>query len=108
MFWRRRVWDRIGPMDESFQFALDWDFILRAHVAGFQFKRLPRFLGCFRVHDEQKSATMPEIFNEETRRLRKTHLQRDPTIPEIQRALRGYLRLHVVFHRLYKAGLLSY
>ena len=30
LFWRKRVWDAIGPMDESFRFALDWDFIVRA------------------------------------------------------------------------------
>jgi len=35
MFWRRRVWDTIGPMDMSFHYALDWDFLLRAQAAGF-------------------------------------------------------------------------
>ena len=55
MFWRRRVWDKIGPFDESFHFALDWDFLLRAQAAGFRFLRLPRFLACFRVHNRQKT-----------------------------------------------------
>jgi glycosyltransferase involved in cell wall biosynthesis len=108
MFWRRRVWDKIGPMDETFHFALDWDFILRAHAAGFRFKRLPRFLACFRVHDQQKSNTMLATHNEETRRLREVHLKRDPAGREIRFAIRGYLRRHVVVHRLYKAGLLRY
>jgi len=31
MFWRRRVWREVGEFDESFRYALDWDFILRAH-----------------------------------------------------------------------------
>ena len=44
LFWRRRVWDRIGPFDENFQYALDWEFILRAGAAGFNFRRVPRFL----------------------------------------------------------------
>jgi len=61
MFWRRRVWDRIGPIDESFRFALDWDFMLRAQQAGFQMVRLPRFLGCFRIHAEQKTSAMMEV-----------------------------------------------
>lgn len=43
MFWRKRVWDRIGPIDESLHYAMDWDFILRAQAAGFKFARLPRF-----------------------------------------------------------------
>ena len=42
MFWRRQVWDKVGPLDESFQYALDWDFALRARAAGFRFLRLPR------------------------------------------------------------------
>jgi Glycosyl transferase family 2 len=29
MFWRRRVWDELGGLDETFRFAVDWDFILR-------------------------------------------------------------------------------
>jgi glycosyltransferase involved in cell wall biosynthesis len=39
LFWRRSVWDAVGPMDESFRFALDWNFIARAIQAGFRFKR---------------------------------------------------------------------
>ncbi|MGY4457022.1 hypothetical protein ACVWYI_000982 [Bradyrhizobium sp. LB13.1] len=33
VFWRKRVWDRIGPIDESLHYAMDWDFILRAQAA---------------------------------------------------------------------------
>lgn len=29
-FWRRRVWEKIGPLDESLHWGLDWDFYLRA------------------------------------------------------------------------------
>ena len=57
MFWRKRVWERIGPIDESFHYAMDWDFILRAQAAEFKFVRLPRFLACFRIHDAQKTAS---------------------------------------------------
>ena len=42
-------------MDESFKFAMDWDLILRFRDAGATFMRLPRFLGAFRVTDEQKT-----------------------------------------------------
>ena len=37
LFWHRRVWDAIGSFDESFSYALDSDFILRAQTAGFKF-----------------------------------------------------------------------
>jgi GT2 family glycosyltransferase len=107
MFWRRRVWDRIGPLDETFRFAIDWDFILRAHEAGFRFKRLPRFLACFRWHDRQKTSAMRQIGADEERRLRRRHLGYDPTGKEIGRKIKGYLRRHVLFHRAYKLRLLG-
>jgi len=47
MFWRKRVWDRVVELDESFRYALDWDFILRAQSLNFKFKRLPVFLVAF-------------------------------------------------------------
>jgi hypothetical protein len=41
MFWRKRVWQALGSIDENFHYALDWDFILRAQAVGFKFARLP-------------------------------------------------------------------
>lgn len=56
LFWRRSLWERVGSrMDESFKFAFDWDLLLRFQKAGARIVRLPWFLGCFRVHDAQKS-----------------------------------------------------
>jgi hypothetical protein len=101
------VWDRIGPLDETFRFAIDWDFILRAHEAGFHFKRLPRFLGCFRWHDRQKTSAMRQVGADEEKRLRRRHLGYEPTGKEISRRIKGYLRRHVLFHRAYKLRLLG-
>lgn len=56
MFWRRRIWDRVGGLDCRFQFALDWDFLLRCQAAGARITHIPEFLGCFRVHPDQKSS----------------------------------------------------
>ena len=107
MFWRRRVWNRVGPFDESLRFAIDWDFILRAHQEGFRFRRLPRFLACFRWHDRQKTSAMRKVGADEQKRLRQRHLGYDPTGKEIGRKIKGYLRRHVLFHRLYKLRLLG-
>jgi hypothetical protein len=42
LFWRRRIWDKIGgAFDESFDFALDWDLLLRFRDVG---ARLVRWL----------------------------------------------------------------
>jgi len=106
MFWRRRVWERAGPFDESLQFAMDWDFILRAGNMGFRFKRVPRFLGCFRIHDLQKTKSISAVGEAEAQRLRETYLGRNPTGREIRKALRKYVFRHVVFDRLYRASML--
>lgn len=56
MFWRRSIWERVGGrVNEEYQFALDWELVARFHRAGARFVRLPRFMACFRTHDEQKS-----------------------------------------------------
>ncbi len=56
LFWRKRAWDVAGGIDPSFQFALDWDLLARFHQAGCRIVRLPYFLGCFRVHPQQKTS----------------------------------------------------
>jgi predicted RNase H-like nuclease (RuvC/YqgF family) len=56
LFWRKRAWDLAGGIDPSFQFALDWDLLARFHGAGCRIVRLPYFLGCFRVHSQQKTS----------------------------------------------------
>ncbi len=71
LFWRRRAWDAVGGLDPSFQFALDWDLIARFQQAGARIVRLPYFLGCFRVHTEQKtSAQIHTLGHEEMTRIR--------------------------------------
>ena len=106
MFWRRRVWDKVGPFDASFQFALDWEFLLRAQAAGFRFQRLPRFLACFRVHNRQKTFLLTDTFGEERTRIRDRYLGSGQK--PARRAFKSYLRRQGLYHRLYKMGLLKY
>ena len=94
LWWRRSIWDRVGGrVDESFQFAMDWDLLVRFREAGARFARLPRFLGGFRVHPRQKTcASILEVGHEEMDRIRKRVLGRVPERSEIARAIRPYLR----------------
>jgi glycosyltransferase involved in cell wall biosynthesis len=110
MFWRRRIWERIGArFDESFNFAMDWDLLLRFRQAGAKVVRLPRFLGAFRVHDEQKSqAQLATIGEREMTLLRRRCHGRDVARREIRRGILGYLLRHAVCNRLYWWGLLRY
>jgi glycosyltransferase involved in cell wall biosynthesis len=107
MFWRRRVWDAIGPMDVKLHYALDWDFMLRAQAAGFKFARLRRFLACFRVHDEQKTTKNYELGRTEMQSLRLRSLGYVPSRREISRALLPYLSRQFIFHWSYRLGLLK-
>jgi glycosyltransferase involved in cell wall biosynthesis len=74
-FWRRRIWDRVGGIDSSFQFAFDWDLFLRFSEAGARFVRVPEFLAAFRTHPEQKTRTHMETLGrkEVDRLLRRVH-----------------------------------
>jgi GT2 family glycosyltransferase len=97
MFWRRSIWDKVGGrVDESFQFAMDWDLLVRFRAAGAHIVRLPRFLGGFRVHPHQKtSAEIADSGIQEMNRIRRRILGRVPSKREIQRALFPYLLRHI-------------
>jgi glycosyltransferase involved in cell wall biosynthesis len=110
LFWRRSIWEKVGKrFDTTFRFALDWDLLLRFRDAGARFRRLPRFLGAFRVHPAQKtSAQMETLGLHEMERLRTRALGRQVTQAEIVRHLRRYLLSHVVLHKLHRLGLIRY
>jgi glycosyltransferase involved in cell wall biosynthesis len=108
MFWRRRVSQALKSIDESFHYAMDWDFILRAQDAGFRFARLPRFLACFRVHDEQKTAATYDVGAREMQALRLRCLGFVPNHLQIRRAVAPYVARQFAFHWGYKLGLLKY
>ena len=89
MFWRKRIWDRVGGIDASFKFALDWDLLLRFKAAGACFARLPWFLGCFRLHSQQKTLTrLREDGIPEMEALRRRTFGRTPTHEELHLAIR--------------------
>jgi glycosyltransferase involved in cell wall biosynthesis len=105
MFWRRRIWEKVGAkMDESFQFALDWDLLLRFRDANACFQRLPRFLGAFRLHSAQKSEThMADWWASETKRL----CERYQTSVRYWKVFPYFLR-QALYQKLYRFGLLRY
>jgi glycosyltransferase involved in cell wall biosynthesis len=98
LFWRRSIWERAGGcIDESFRFAMDWDLLLRFRALGAKMVRLPRFLGVFRVHENQKtSALINGVGTQEMDRLRLRELGKIPSRHEVARSLVPYLLSHVV------------
>ena len=110
MFWRRRAWDAAGGrIDEAFQFAMDWDLILRFRAAGMRFVRLPRFLGAFRITDAQKTSRWwLSVGRRESERLTVRTLGCTPLRTQVRQWLRPFMRRHLILDKLYLAGLVHY
>ncbi|MBN9417041.1 MAG: glycosyltransferase [Candidatus Eremiobacteraeota bacterium] len=110
LFWRRRIWERIGgALCEDLQFALDWDLLLRFQAAGANFVRLPRFLGGFRVHQSQKtSAHLNSIGTLEMSRLRIQYLGRRVSDFEVSRQLAPFRQRSRQLHWRYRLGILGH
>jgi glycosyltransferase involved in cell wall biosynthesis len=110
MFWRRRAWEAVGGgIDESFRFAMDWDLILRFRAAGMTFRRLPRFLGAFRVWQDQKSVSwwLP-VGRRETELLTARTLGAAPSRERVRQEVSRYIRRHWILDKLYLAGMVRY
>jgi len=53
-FWRRDLWEKSGPLDTSFYFAMDYDLWVRfAKIAPIQY--VPQLWASFRIHDGGKT-----------------------------------------------------
>jgi GT2 family glycosyltransferase len=99
LFWRREAWARIGGFDDTFRFAMDWDFLVRLRDSGARFKRLPRLLGAFRIHEQQKtSAVISDVGMQEMTRLRRRCLGHEPNEAEIYLNVAPYLGRHMLHH----------
>ena len=108
LFWRRRLWDRVGGLDTSFQFAVDWDLLLRFDAARANIVRVPYFLACFRSHAAQKtSAVMHSTGQCEMTRLRERTHGRKFTAHEIEGhpLLMRYLRRSAFLEFAWSLGL---
>jgi hypothetical protein len=56
MFWRRQAWERVGAtINTQYDFAIDWDLILRFLDTDCRFYHSSAFLGAFRHHPAQKT-----------------------------------------------------
>jgi hypothetical protein len=88
---------------------MDWDLVLRFRAIGARFARMPRFLGAFRVHDQQKtSARMEALGRQEILRLLRREHGAPVEAAAASRQARRYLLRQAVHQRLYELGLLRH
>lgn len=93
LFWRRSIWEAAGGrIDPGFQFAMDWDLLLRFQAHGARIKRLPVFLAAFRVHSASKTQNLiGDLGMREMEQLRQRSLGYLPSYPEICGRLATYM-----------------
>ncbi len=110
LFWRRSLWEKIGAsLDESFDFAMDWDLLLRYRNANARMVRLPNYLGLFRIHSQQKtSAQIEETGFREMQALRSRSLGYKPSQLACALGVSVYLIKGYFIELLWKAGVISY
>ncbi|MCH7945106.1 MAG: glycosyltransferase [Armatimonadetes bacterium] len=72
-FWRRDLYEQFGGLDESYHFALDYEYWVRLVFAGEKPRLIKRPLSAFRLHDASKTVSQSERFLEETARMRKKY-----------------------------------
>jgi len=68
-YWRREVWNKLGELDESYRYAMDYEYWHRMLDAGYHFTLVPAYLGGFRMHDRSKWATMADVRRQELGRI---------------------------------------
>lgn len=56
-FWTRKAWLRAGVLDESLDFAFDWDWFLRARKTEIAFVPDDKYLSVYRIHKDHKTGT---------------------------------------------------
>ena len=108
MFWRKSIYDKVGGIDPNLSFAMDWDLILRFMNAGANFKRVPKFLACFRAHKTQKTHLQYETIGAgEVHRLRIRELGDDESQWKLKKYSNQYERKAKYYSFLADMGIMS-
>ncbi len=67
-FWHRRVQDKIGLLDESFQCSFDYEWFLRV-VQNAECVHVNQIWGAFRLHGETKTSQQGPLFGAEQQKI---------------------------------------
>jgi len=108
MFWRRSLWEKTGGgLDEKFTYALDWELLLRFMKHGARIRRVPRFLGGFRVHALQKTqANASTSGTAEVALLLESLHGRKVSREEVCSRTKLYFARSTIYDALYRLGVL--
>lgn len=87
-YWRREIYKRLGGLDESYHFAMDYEYWQRMLKAGFTFTQIPQFWGIMRRHEQSKTATLSEVFTSDLKRIFQQYLGRPLEKAQAEKELR--------------------
>jgi glycosyltransferase involved in cell wall biosynthesis len=71
-FWRREIYDKVGGIDPSKFFIMDYDLFVRMWRVG-RFRKTSAFLGCLRQHPATKGSQHRDRWQFELSRARETY-----------------------------------
>lgn len=92
-FFRRRIFERAGYLDENLHYGLDWEYWLRIANHGGQFAHLPRYLAATRWHTAAKTLIAPpEMHKEHENILNQYWAKHRFRSPQWQKLYRGWLK----------------
>jgi glycosyltransferase involved in cell wall biosynthesis len=63
-FWRRQAYEAVGGVDPQFHYIMDFDLFTRLSGRR-RFARLKEMLACFRIHEENKTHAMLDVYRRE-------------------------------------------
>jgi GT2 family glycosyltransferase len=92
VFWRRRLFERIGGFDASLRYVADLDYWLRSAAAGASIAHVDEILAVERVHDERLSSAQSEVMRREELAMRARHGSAGPDSAAKRRAAARNLR----------------
>lgn len=65
-FWTRETLDRVGYLDESYAFDMDYDFFSKILFAGIRPCQIRQHIGAFRIHVNTKTQNLQHVWRSET------------------------------------------
>jgi glycosyltransferase involved in cell wall biosynthesis len=72
LFFRRSLYERFGPLDETLHFAMDYEYWLRCSREA-RFHYIPELVAAYRIHTQAKTTTDARAHAAETNRLRRRY-----------------------------------
>jgi glycosyltransferase involved in cell wall biosynthesis len=79
-YMRRSLYEKLGPLDETYHYSMDMEYYTRAIFSGVQFHRIPEVLGRWRWHEQCKTVKDGNAyrFTEEEIRIAESHTHHLP------------------------------